>query len=147
MPEVSVKFSVNAPIAKVWELISDVQRLGKCISGVREASLLNSGDAEWSLSFKLGFVAKTTKLVTRNIELVPPTFAKFAGEGEDIKMEGTLRLVSITENTTEVSYQMLATGKGSLAGIINTVISRKMEPQTEEFVRNVKGVLESPFGR
>jgi len=135
-------FSINVPISKAWDFLSDMEKVASCTPNVEAIRLLGNGRAEWTLKVKLGPVSKRMKLLTETLKSEPPSHAKFKAEGENITMQGTINLREVSEGVTEVRYNMKAEASGSLAGILNNVIKSRLKSEVEGFERKVKEKLE-----
>jgi carbon monoxide dehydrogenase subunit G len=140
--ESDVKFTVNAPLAKVWEVLSDLERLGRCLPMVEEVRVIRPGVAEWTLKLTLGPIAKTIKLKSKVVRQDPPVHASFKAEGQDLSLTGQVNLQSLQSGGTEVHYRFGLDARGSLSKIIENIARRRTEPLKEETVDRIRNALE-----
>jgi carbon monoxide dehydrogenase subunit G len=141
MPEVEDVFTVKASLQKVWDFLRDIKNVGTCIPN-SEVNIIDPNTSEWKLTTKLGFMPVTVKLIARITEMKPPEYAAWIGEGENVKMAGSLKLRPISNEETEVKFKLNISGSGTMAGIINNVIARKMDEYKNGFISCVKSKLE-----
>lgn len=141
MPEGSIKFVVNAPREKVWAFLSDLEKVGSCIPGVRSVHVLDDRRADWDLAVKVGPLSQDVRVTTETLESLGPSRARFRGVSDEIEMMGTIQLEAKGKRTG-VTYTMDVRAKGPLALVVDTFIQSKLNGQTAEFAANVKRALE-----
>lgn len=141
MPEGTVSFDVHAPGDRVWAFLSDMRKVGSCVPGVQSVDIHDERRATWNLRMKIGPLSQEIRVETENIEMVPPSRAKFRGVADNVDMTGTIVLEPKGEVTT-VTYTMNVQSKGPLARILDNFMRSKLSQQTEEFAANVKRSLE-----
>lgn len=142
MPEGTVTFDVRAPLDRVWAFLSDMRKVGSCVPGVEGIDVVDDRRATWTLKVKIGPIPQRIKVATETVEQVAPSRARFRGVADNMDMQGTIDLAPAGD-TTRVTYTMVATAKGPLARIIDSMMKSRLKEQTDEFATNVKKALES----
>jgi carbon monoxide dehydrogenase subunit G len=137
MPDIIRKFRVRAPLEKAWDFLGDRENLGSCVSRCK-VKIINETDAEW----RIDIVLKTFVLFTHVTKLDPPNRAAWYGKGQNITTVGSVELKAISKNETEVTYKAILQGSGVMRGLIDFIIERKLDSETEKFINCVKNNLE-----
>ena len=141
MPESTVAFDVNAPVARVWAFLSDMRKVGNCVPGVRSVEILDEKRTRWNLKVKIGPLSQDVEVLTETLEQVPLNHGKFRGQADNMEITGTIDLTP-EGNATKVTYTMALQAKGPLARIMDNFMRSRLKSQTEEFAANVKKALE-----
>ena len=141
MPEGTVAFDVNAPVARVWAFLSDMRKVGNCVPGVQSVEILDEKRARWNLRVKIGPLSQDVEVLTETLEQVPLNHGKFRGQADNMEITGTIDLTP-EGNATKVTYTMALQAKGPLARIMDNFMRSRLKSQTEEFAANVKKALE-----
>ena len=103
-------FSVAAPIARVWQFITDPEQVAPCVPGCQSYEVVGPKAYKATIKVAVGPI-KTTFNVT--VELTTeevPTFLASTTRGDEGSRASTLtahnelRLVATDDQTTEVSY-------------------------------------------
>jgi carbon monoxide dehydrogenase subunit G len=137
MPDIIRKFRVRAPLEKAWDFLGDRENLGSCVSRCK-VKIVNETDAEW----RIDIVLKTFVLFTHVTKLDPPSHAAWYGEGQNITTVGSVELKAISKNETEVTYKAILRGSGVMKGLIDFIIERKLDSETEKFIKCVRRNIE-----
>ncbi|MEE8403657.1 MAG: SRPBCC domain-containing protein [Candidatus Hydrothermarchaeaceae archaeon] len=137
MPNIVKKFRVKVPLKKAWDFLGSRENLGSCVSRCK-VKIINENDAEW----RIDIVLKTFILFTHITKLDPPNRAAWYGRGQNIKTVGSVELKAISKNETEVTYKAILQGSGVMKGLIDFIIERKLDSETEKFINCVRSNLE-----
>ena len=130
--EVERAFEVDAPIAAVWELLSDEETRAKTISVVKEYELRSEGGHSqviWHLQLPIPLISSTIAVRTRDVERDPPRYVKFVGQSKVLTVTGEHRL-SETESGCRVVNRFIVDGK--VPGV-ETFFERNIDAEIENF--------------
>src|SRR3970282_2203365 len=111
MPEGTVSFDVRAPGDRVWAFLSDMRKVGSCVPGVQSVDIHDERRAPWNPRMKIGPLSQLIRVETENIEMIPPSRAKFRGVADNVDMTGTI-VLEPKGGGTKVRYQRKAQKQG-----------------------------------
>jgi carbon monoxide dehydrogenase subunit G len=142
------KFSLKAPIQKVWDFLFEAETLASCIPGAEKVDAIDDKTYECIVKQSVGPISVRFKFKVGLTEVDPPKYAKAAGGGQDITKMGTFTCdltVHLTEikDEVEVSYQTNVNIVGRLATFGERIMRAKARSVGEEFTRNLQAKLES----
>jgi len=150
MPTLVEEFTVKAPVAKAWGLLSDMEKFGLCIPGCKEVRKVSETEFDWVLEAKILRTSRTIVARTRSTEMEPPVRATFLGEGElherlsrfKMTLSGTMELQPVSDSETKIKFagDVHASGMGGF--IINKIASGQMQGLLKDFEQNIKTELE-----
>jgi len=119
---------------KVWDLLNDPERLGKCLPGAER--LVPDGPDRYKVAMKFGLAAFSGKF-QGSVEIAekkPPASLKMRVEGRGapgfMKGEGTISLRE-KGGATEVTYD----GEAQVGGVIASVGQRMIEAASKKIVQ------------
>jgi carbon monoxide dehydrogenase subunit G len=78
------KFSVKAPIQKLWDSFLDPEIIGPCIPGCEKVETINDKAYDSIIKAKVGFIAVRFKVRTVIEEIVPYSLIRTVGEGNEL---------------------------------------------------------------
>ena len=126
--------SLPARRDEVWELLTDPQRLAKCLPGAER--LEPDGPDRYKVAMKFGIAAFSGKF-QGSVELAekkPPESLKMRVEGRGVpgfmKGEGTISLRE-KSGVTEVKYE----GEAQVGGVIASVGQRMIEAASKKIMQ------------
>ncbi|MHB8525283.1 MAG: CoxG family protein [Candidatus Acidiferrales bacterium] len=126
--------SLPAKREEVWELLTDPQRLAKCLPGAER--LEPDGPDRYKVAMKFGIAAFSGKF-QGSVELAekkPPESLKMRVEGRGVpgfmKGEGTISLRE-KSGVTEVKYE----GEAQVGGVIASVGQRMIEAASKKIMQ------------
>ena len=142
------KFSLKAPIQKVWDFLFEPETLASCIPGAEKVDAIDDKTYECIVKQSVGPISVRFRFTVGLTEVDPPKYAKAAGRGQDITKMGTFTcdlVVHLTEtkDEVEVSYQTNVNIVGRLATFGERIMRAKAKSVGEEFTRNLQAKLES----
>ncbi|RLA91029.1 MAG: hypothetical protein DRG20_02420 [Deltaproteobacteria bacterium] len=146
---VEEKFSVKAPIQKVWDFLLDPNQVGACVPGCEKIEKLDDKTYESVVKVKVGFITVKMKSKTKITEMEPPHHLKSVTEGSDmlkagqVYQEAVMDIKEIGENEVEVSYKADTRVVGKLATFGEKIMRSKAKKMGEEFAKNIKKKLEA----
>jgi carbon monoxide dehydrogenase subunit G len=138
------KFSVKAPIQKLWDSLLDPEIIGPCIPGCEKVEKINDKAYDSIIKAKVGFIAVRFKVRTVIEEIVPYSLIRTIGEGNELRKLGhfkqktRINLNQLSENETEVSYQSDVSIVGKLATFGDRILKAKAKEIGKEFADAVK---------
>ncbi|MAF85566.1 MAG: hypothetical protein CL875_03685 [Dehalococcoidales bacterium] len=147
------KFTLNAPIQKVWDFLLEPGTLASCIPGAEEVNAVDDKTYESIVKQKVGPITVKFKFTTTLTEMEPPRYLKAVGKGADIGKAGTFAqetfvyLTEISEEEVEVSYKSNVSLVGRLAVFGDRVMRSKSKSVGEEFTRNLQEKLKSDLAK
>ncbi|MEL6672925.1 MAG: SRPBCC family protein [Bacteroidota bacterium] len=140
-------FQVNEPVDKVWDLISDPQKVVVCVPGASITEAMDDRNYKGTVSLKFGPVkavyngeiaitdmdtaGKTMTLVGKGLD------SKGKGSA-DMEMQGTVKAV---DGGAEVDYSMEVSVTGMLAQFGSRLITDVSNSLFDQFVTNFQAQL------
>ena len=146
--KVEKTFEIDAPIGKVWPIITDPERIAHCIPGYE--SVEKTGDDTYKAVIKVavGPIKTTFKVDIACTEKRPPNFASYETKGDEggkssrVKATSTLTLSELSETQTAVSYSSDINIVGRLGKFGNGMMLKVADSMGDDFVAGLKGVVE-----
>lgn len=143
------KFSLKAPIQKVWNSLLDPVTLASCIPGTEKMEVIDDKTYESIVKQKVGPISVKLKFTTTLTEVEPPRYIKAVGRGADITKAGTftqetkVNLTEVSNDEVEVSYSSNLSLVGRLATFGERIMRAKAKSVGEEFTKNLQEKLKS----
>ena len=141
-------FRVKAPIQRVWEFLSDPERIGSCIPGFERIEPAGDDAYVTTIQVNVSMFSITAKCKTTVTEMNPPYHLKSVTEGEYDVGSGTFRqetvidLKEISADEVEVSYAADTRLGGGLAGFAENIVGSMAKGWGERFAQNIREKLE-----
>jgi len=143
------KFSVKAPIKKLWEtLFGDVKGVAACMPGVESLEVVDDKTFNLTMKQKVGIFGVTMKGPLLLTTVQAPTHLDMAGEFSDVTKLGQIRskiTLDLAENAPNVdlSYKLdvSISGKISALGVADRFMRTKGAVIEKEFIENLKGFI------
>lgn len=146
--QIEEKFSVKAPIQKLWDSLLDPEIVGPCIPGCEKVEPINDKEYESIIKAKVGFIAVRFKVRTVIEEIIPHQFIGTVGEGNELrnlgffKQKTRIHFNALSENETELTYRSEVSIVGKLATFGDRILKAKAKEIGKEFADAVKKQLE-----
>lgn len=143
------KFSVKAPIEKVWNLLLDAPLLASCVPGCEGVEVLDQNTYLTSVKAKVGPISARFKIRLTINEKDPPHRLVTTGKGEDSGMASSLlskneiRLQSLSEGETEIYYRSDVSVLGTLGKFGEGIMRKKAKEVGEQFAQALKSKIET----
>jgi carbon monoxide dehydrogenase subunit G len=143
------KFTLKAPIQKVWNSLLDPVTLASCIPGTEKMEVIDDKTYESVVRQKVGPISVKLKFTTTLTEVEPPKYIKAVGRGADITKAGTftqetkVNLTEVSNDEVEVSYSSNVSLVGRLATFGERIMRAKAKSVGEEFTKNLQEKLKS----
>lgn len=138
------KFSLKAPIEKLWDSLLEAETLRACVPGAEKIDRLDEKTYDCIVKQKVGPIGVRFKFKIFLTKLDPPYHIEMKGEGEDIGKAGrftkktTIDFKELKNGEVEISYKCDANIVGKLAMFGNRIMKAKAKKVEEEFTRNLK---------
>ena len=141
-------FTVNAPVEKVWELLSDPSRVVVCVQGAQLTEMVDDKNFKGKISVKIGPVTskfngegRFEKLDAQNKEMVLQGAGKDTGGKGSASMTMTVNLKEV-DSATEVTSSIKLSITGKLAQFGSRMIVAVNDKLIEQFVAKFREVAE-----
>jgi carbon monoxide dehydrogenase subunit G len=143
------KFTLKAPIQKLWDTLLDPETLLSCIPGAEKIERIDEKTFDCLVKQKVGPISVKFKFKSVLSKVEPPTHIEVDGEGEDIGKAGhfvqksVVDLREIPGGEVEVSYRTDATIVGKLAMFGDRIMRAKAKKVEEEFTKALQERLQN----
>jgi carbon monoxide dehydrogenase subunit G len=133
------KFTLKAPIQKIWTTLLEPETLLSCIPGAEKIERVDEKTYDCVVKQKVGPISVKFKFKSILTKIEPPVHIEVEGEGEDIAKAGhfvqksVVDLREITPNEVEVSYKSDVNIVGKLAMFGDRIMKAKAKKVEEEF--------------
>jgi len=137
------KFTLKAPIERVWEFLLDPSTLLSCIPGAEKIERLDEKTYDCVVKQKVGPISVKFKFKSILTKVDAPNHLEFEGEGEDIGKAGhfvqksVVDLKETPEGEVEVSYKSDVSIVGKLAMFGDRIMRAKAKKVQEELTQAV----------
>lgn len=141
------RFSVTAPIEKLWEKLFDVQALAACLPGAEEIKQIDDKTYDVTMKQRIGIMKVTMKGRQVLTRVEAPRLLEMEGGAEDVTKLGrmkdkiTMNLKEIGNGEVEISYNMDVLMVGKLAMFGDRLMRSKATEMEKEFVKNLSAKL------
>ncbi len=140
---------VNAPQARVWQVLIDPVQLCKVIPGCEQARQLDATHYEAVLSVKVQFMTIRSQAKGTLLEADAPRHMMGELVGEPTAMAGAFRArVTIdlepVNDATRIRYAMDLTLLGRLASLGEAIVSSTSKQLTRQFAENLATLFRNP---
>ncbi len=143
------KFTLQAPIEEVWDLLFEIDTLAACIPGAEKIEEVGENTYDAVVKQKVGPISVRLKFTTTLTEIDPPRYVKAVGRGADIGKAGTftqettLNLTETSKDSVELSYSSNVSLVGRLATFGERIMRAKTKQLEEEVTTNLQETLKS----
>jgi carbon monoxide dehydrogenase subunit G len=143
------KFTLKAPIQKVWDTLLEPETLLSCIPGAEKIERINEKTYDCVIKQKVGPISVKFKFKSIITKMEPPNHIEIEGEGEDIGKAGHFIQKSVVdlEETAKgeviVSYRTNVDIVGKLAMFGDWIMRTKAKKVEEEFTAALQERLKS----
>ena len=143
------KFTLKAPIQRIWEFLLDPSTLLSCIPGAEKIERLDEKTYDCVVKQKVGPISVKFKFKSIVTKMDRPNHLEFEGEGEDISKAGhfaqqsVVNLIETPEGEVEVSYKSEISIVGRLAMFGDRIMRAKAKKLQEELTHALDEKLKS----
>jgi carbon monoxide dehydrogenase subunit G len=143
------KFTVKAPIQKLWDMLLEPETLGACVPGAEKIEKIDDKTYDAVVKQRVGPIK--VKLSFRSVltKIEPPTHLELEGEGEDMTKLGHIKQKTVVDmkevggGAVEVSYKADVNMVGKLAMFGDRIMRAKAKQVEEEFTKALQEKLKS----
>lgn len=141
------RFTVKAPIDKVWDTLLNPETLAVCIPGCEKMEAVDDKTYDSVVKAKVGPIGVTFKFTTNLVELDRPRRMKAKGSGEEVHKAGTFNhemvvdLKELSKGETEVTYSTNINIVGRLATFGDRIMRAKAKQLEGEFTEALREKL------
>lgn len=143
------RFTVQAPIDKVWAFLRDPQRVGQCIPGTERVDVVDDTHYRVVAGARVSFLSVSFAMNVVITEIQEPTRLVSVADGLDsrikerVKLAAALTLEPQGPGATDVSYRIDLTVFGKLASLGLSVIKGKAKQMATDFATSIRTRLEA----
>lgn len=143
------RFTLEAPIEEVWDLLFEIDTLAACIPGAEKIEAVGDNTYDAVVKQKVGPISVRFKFTTTLTEIDPPHHVTAVGRGADIGKAGTftqkttLDLTELSEDSVEISYSSNVSLVGRLATFGERIMRAKAKQMGDEITENLQAALKS----
>jgi carbon monoxide dehydrogenase subunit G len=146
------KFTMKAPIQKVWDFLLEPGTLASCIPGAEKMEAVDDRTWEGVVKQKVGPIGVKLNFTQTLTEVDPPKHIKAVGRGSAVGGAGTFTqetivdLKEIGKDEVEVAYRSNVSLVGRLATFGERIMRAKVNKVGKEFTDNLQEKLKSRIG-
>ena len=147
------KFTMKAPIQKVWDFLLAPGTLVSCIPGAEKMEAVDEKTWEGIVKQKVGPITVKLNFTQSLTELDPPTHVKAVGLGSAVGGAGTFTqetIVDIKEmagGEVEIAYSSNVSLVGRLATFGERIMRAKVNKIGGQFIQNLQDKLTEEMGK
>jgi ribosome-associated toxin RatA of RatAB toxin-antitoxin module len=141
MPEVKLELDIRAPAARVWEVVTDIERYPDSMESVRWVKIIDGTDplarrSGWSVLLK-GSILEWEEVEKIDPDNMVMTFHQVAGDMEIF--DGEWRVTPIDDERTNVKLRTsFEIGIPLLADMLNPVAERSLRSNSREMLLGIE---------
>jgi carbon monoxide dehydrogenase subunit G len=143
------RFTVQAPVERVWAFLRDPQQVGRCIPGTECIDVIDDRHYHVVAGARVSFLSVSFAMNVTVTEIEEPLRLVSVAEGLDprikerVKLSSALTLEPRGPVTTDVSYTIDLTVFGKLASLGFSVIKGKGKQMAADFATCIRTRLEA----
>ena len=143
------RFTVGAPIEKVWAFLREPEQVGRCIPGTERIEAVDDTHYRVVAGAKVGFLSVSFAMNVTVTEIEEPRRLVSTAEGMDARLKERMRLTAALTleprdpATTDVSYRIELTVFGKLAALGFGVMKGKAQQMAADFATAIRTRLET----
>ncbi len=147
------KFTMKAPIKKVWDFLLAPGTLASCIPGAEKMEAVDDKTWEGIVKQKVGPISVKLNFTQTLTEVDPPRHIKAMGRGSAVGGAGTFTQETIVDmkeiagGEVEVAYSSNVSMVGRLATFGERIMRAKVNRVGEDFIQNLQKALKSHLGQ
>lgn len=143
------KFTLMAPIRKLWDTLLDPETLRSCIPGAEKIERLDDKTYDCVIKQKVGPISVRFKFKNILSKVEPPHHVEMEGEGEDIGKAGRFTQRTVVDlkekggGNVEIAYRCNANIVGKLAMFGDRILQARAKKLEAEFTSALREKLQS----
>jgi carbon monoxide dehydrogenase subunit G len=147
------KFTLKAPLQKVWDFLLEPGTLLSCIPGAEKMEAIDDKTWEGIIKQKVGPISVKLQFTQTFAEIEPPNHLKALGRGSALGGLGTFTQESIVDLTevakdeVEVAYKANVSLVGRLSTFGERIMRAKVDSVSAEFTNNLQEKLKEVQSR
>ncbi|MEQ9302038.1 MAG: SRPBCC family protein [Cyclobacteriaceae bacterium] len=146
---ITKQFSIDQPIAKVWESLSNPMEISGCVPGASITEQIDDSNYKGEVSLKFGPVKSKYNGEIAIVEMDNDNHnMTLKGRGLDSKGKGSAEMTmngdakSTGEGSTDVDFKMVVNIQGTLAQFGSRLINDVSDQLLNQFIDNFKALLD-----
>jgi len=146
------KFTMKAPIQKVWDFLLEPGTLASCIPGAEKMEAVDDTTWEGTVKQRVGPISVKLNFTQTLSDVQPPKHLKAVGRGSAMGGAGTFTqetivdLKELDKDEVEVAYRSTVSIVGRLATFGERIMRAKVNKVGKEFTDNLQAKLKSQLG-
>jgi carbon monoxide dehydrogenase subunit G len=140
------KFTMKAPIQKVWDFLLAPGTLVSCIPGAEKMEPVDDKTWEGIVKQKVGPIGIKLQFTQAFVEIEPPKHLKAVGRGAAAGGAGTFSQETIVDLKEMAGGEVEVSLVGRLATFGERIMRAKVNKVGEEFINNLKNKLKKEMG-
>jgi ribosome-associated toxin RatA of RatAB toxin-antitoxin module len=142
MAKVERSVEINAPVEKVWKVISDYEKYPEFLRESKRVTVSNRTDKGCRIANEISVAGATVKYTLDMVETVPTKIRWSLVEGQFMKSNnGGWDLVSLGPNKTRADYQIeLSVGMLVPKTILNALVDSNLPEMFAAFKKRIEGM-------
>jgi len=146
------KFTMKAPIQKVWDFLLAPGTLASCIPGAEKMEAIDDKTWEGTVKQRVGPISVKLSFTQSLEDIDPPKHLKAVGRGSAAGGAGTFSQETIVDlketggGEVEVAYSSNVSMVGRLATFGERIMRAKVNKVGEEFINNLQNALKKELG-
>jgi carbon monoxide dehydrogenase subunit G len=147
------KFTMKAPIQKVWDFLMEPGTLASCIPGAEKMEAIDDKTFEGIVKQKVGPIGIKLNFTQTMTEVDAPKHVKAVGRGSAAGGAGTFSQETVVDlkelagGEVEVAYSSNVSMVGRLATFGERIMRAKVNKVGEQFITNLQEKLRSQLGQ
>jgi carbon monoxide dehydrogenase subunit G len=138
---------IKATQPKVWDFISDPEKIAHCLPDLQSLEVKDSKSFTVNVKVGIAFVRGEFKFDFTLLDQTPPSHSKFEasgrGAGVSVRLNASMDLKAIDDQTTQLSWKTDAELGGLLSEISASLLQSSTNKFTQQFFQCVKEKLEA----
>lgn len=140
--EIREDFEVLNRAELVFEALTDVERIGYCIAGVKEVTVTGANESDWLIEVRAGTILRTLELHGRIIESRRPDLIVFDATGQDVELKGSVNLTELEAGKTSCVVQIEAIVTGAFAPLADLMAQGPQRQLIQQTIGNIRSLLD-----
>lgn len=139
MPSGTKEMTLQAPIAQVWDFVSDMNHWAPLVPGYIDHEIINDTESTWKFKGDLGIVQKKVQLKVLITKWEKPEKVTFNLKGISEKFTGSgyFHALAINSDTTKMTGHLDMKAEGMMGPVINPVLKSFLPKMTTELTEAI----------
>jgi carbon monoxide dehydrogenase subunit G len=137
MPSSTARVTVPLPPTRLGPLLRDLEFVASLLPQVTKVEKTGETTALWTVRLKIGPFSKSS-VYRGELVRASETAVDFEAEGDEARIRGAISIAPAPPSGSEVQLTLEATGKGTLAAIVNSALARRLPEEVAEFTSQLQ---------